>query len=274
MSFILDALKKLEQKRHRGTVPDLLTVHEPVPQETKKRLVWPYLLLVALLLNAGILTLWLGPWRSEKPVIVAQSIDGKQLEPTAIRSSEDVPDTPEPATSRGLAKTVSPAPAADEEESLSGAKTTETSEAVGSVDNVSSNEPENVKADVQKEISSEPAPTVEMTGSPEIFPSTQEQTPTNDLSPTESQTPAESGVESEDGVLNVNELPLSVRQELPQLTIAGHIYSNEPGARMANINGQIIQEGEVVTEGLKLEEITPTEVIFSYRGYLFRKRGF
>ncbi len=274
MSFILDALKKLEQKRHRGTVPDLLTVHEPAPQESKKRLVWPYLLLAALLLNAAILTLWLGPWRSEKPVIIAQSIDGKQLEPTAIRSSEDVPDTPEPATSSGLAKTVSTAPEADEEDSLSGAKTTETSGAVGSFDNISSNEPENVKADVHEEISGEPAPTVEMTGSLEIFPSAREQPPTNDLPPTESQTPPDPGVESEEKVLNVNELPSSVRQELPQLTIAGHIYSNEPSARMANINGQIIQEGEVVTEGLKLEEITPTEVIFSYKGYLFRKRGF
>jgi hypothetical protein len=29
MSFILDALKKLDQKRHEGSVPDLMTVHPP-----------------------------------------------------------------------------------------------------------------------------------------------------------------------------------------------------------------------------------------------------
>ncbi|MBI5739653.1 MAG: general secretion pathway protein GspB [Nitrospirae bacterium] len=66
MSFILDALKKLEQKRQRGAVPDLMTVHMPESQKPQKRPLWPYLVLVALILNAGILTAWLRPWGTEK----------------------------------------------------------------------------------------------------------------------------------------------------------------------------------------------------------------
>jgi hypothetical protein len=58
MSFILDALKKLEQKRQRGSVPDIMTVHMPESKH-RKRPVWLYLFAAALVLNAGILALWL-----------------------------------------------------------------------------------------------------------------------------------------------------------------------------------------------------------------------
>jgi hypothetical protein len=38
---------------------------------------------------------------------------------------------------------------------------------------------------------------------------------------------------------------------------------------MARINGSMIREGEYLTAGLKLEEITPDGVIFSYQNYRF-----
>lgn len=245
MSFILDALKKLEQKRQHGSVPDLLTVHDSMPQESKNRPLWPYLLLVALLLNAGILAVWLRPWQSEKPNVATQSTDRQPHESTVIQSH-----LPASAPSTGLAKTISPEAKATEEES---SKTVATSTANG-VNNVPQDQPVQTEADVQRKVPSEPAP---------ITPPT-----------AESQTSADIGVESEQRVLNIDELPLSVQQDLPDLTITGHIYSNNPTYRIVNINGQITQEGQAVTAGLKLEEITPSGVIFSYKGYRFRIRGF
>ncbi|MGD0282230.1 MAG: hypothetical protein ABSB95_07705, partial [Dissulfurispiraceae bacterium] len=56
MSYILDALKKSEQKRRQGAVPDLLTVHDRPASETGKRVWWPYLLSGALLLGAAMVT--------------------------------------------------------------------------------------------------------------------------------------------------------------------------------------------------------------------------
>lgn len=73
MSYILDALKKSEKERKRGTVPDVLTIQETIPRETKKRSFWHYLIAATLLLNAIVLILWFGPWDSKKKKVVVQS---------------------------------------------------------------------------------------------------------------------------------------------------------------------------------------------------------
>jgi hypothetical protein len=42
MSFILDALKKLEHRQKRGSVPDLLTEQVSVEKKPKRRKIWFY----------------------------------------------------------------------------------------------------------------------------------------------------------------------------------------------------------------------------------------
>ena len=73
MSFILDALKKLEQKRQQGSVPDLMTVHLTGSQEAKKRSLLPYLILLVLLINAGVITALLIPDKSEKQEVFRET---------------------------------------------------------------------------------------------------------------------------------------------------------------------------------------------------------
>ena len=65
MSYILEGLKKLEQKRQqeKGS-PDLLTFQTGSPHKAEKRPLWPYLLFAVLLLNAGAIIWWVAPWRS------------------------------------------------------------------------------------------------------------------------------------------------------------------------------------------------------------------
>ncbi|MDA8239702.1 MAG: general secretion pathway protein GspB [Nitrospiraceae bacterium] len=62
MSYILEALKKLEQKRRREEGTHLLSDQHPAALPRKRRPLWPYLLFLALLLNAGLLLWWLRPW--------------------------------------------------------------------------------------------------------------------------------------------------------------------------------------------------------------------
>lgn len=62
MSFILDALKKSEEERRRGEVPDLRAQHAAFPQPRPRRLLWPALFSAALLVNAPLL-LWWQPWQ-------------------------------------------------------------------------------------------------------------------------------------------------------------------------------------------------------------------
>ena len=67
MSYILEALKKLEQKRRREEGTHLLSDQHPAALPRKQRPLWPYLLFLALLLNAGLLLWWLRPWPQPQP---------------------------------------------------------------------------------------------------------------------------------------------------------------------------------------------------------------
>jgi general secretion pathway protein B len=56
MSYILDALKKSEQERGRGTAPTVQTMHSSsLNYHASKTQLWPYLLLVAVLFNLAAL---------------------------------------------------------------------------------------------------------------------------------------------------------------------------------------------------------------------------
>lgn len=69
MSFILDALKKAERDRPAGAIPTLETVHKPpAAPAPPPRPVWPWVVAVVVLVNAGAL-IWImraGPMRSNE----------------------------------------------------------------------------------------------------------------------------------------------------------------------------------------------------------------
>lgn len=65
MSYILEGLKKLEQKRQQEEKPPhLLTFQEAGIQKPARKSIWPYLIFAVLLLNAGVFTWWISPWQS------------------------------------------------------------------------------------------------------------------------------------------------------------------------------------------------------------------
>jgi hypothetical protein len=72
MSFILDALKKSDQERQRRSAPSIHTDHSAAAEQRwERRRLWPYLIITALVLNAGLLLWWLHPWESGKPDLAA-----------------------------------------------------------------------------------------------------------------------------------------------------------------------------------------------------------
>jgi len=88
MSHILEALKKSEEKRQRDVTTNFMMFQTPATSEPKRRLMMPYLLLVALLLNAGIFLAWLHPWKAEKPKPSAvQTAQNQRAEPSAPNAS-------------------------------------------------------------------------------------------------------------------------------------------------------------------------------------------
>ena len=71
--------------------------------------------------------------------------------------------------------------------------------------------------------------------------------------------------------LRFEELPLSIQREIPAMAIQLHAYARKPAERLVSINSIRLREGGQLMAGLRLEEITPDGMIFSYRGYRFRR---
>jgi len=104
MSYIFEALKKLEQKRQREKASRLLLVTEDSGPESKK---WPFwtlsLLSVLLLLNAILMFWWLRPWKPHAslpatpaqtvPATAARGADAGQQEQTQSASLKEPPQS-------------------------------------------------------------------------------------------------------------------------------------------------------------------------------------
>jgi hypothetical protein len=101
MSYILEALKKIDKKREEKAQTNSLTFLGVPGPESKQRPRWVYPVIAALLLNAGVMLWWIAPWRSDKketpakPPAVLQSrpmvpkvVD--QREPRIMGSSKEV----------------------------------------------------------------------------------------------------------------------------------------------------------------------------------------
>jgi general secretion pathway protein B len=65
------------------------------------------------------------------------------------------------------------------------------------------------------------------------------------------------------------ELPEDVRRDIPALTIGGAMYSETAANRMLVINGQVFHEGDQPYQGLVLEEIRLKSAVFKQRNTRF-----
>lgn len=74
---------------------------------------------------------------------------------------------------------------------------------------------------------------------------------------------------AEAAVYSREQLPPEIRAQLPQLTIGGSIYSANPASRSLIVNGQLFRERDRLTQDLSLEEIKLKAAVFSFRGYRF-----
>jgi general secretion pathway protein B len=270
MSYILDALKKSERERQRGAVPDLMTTQDVMAQAPKKRSFWPYLLVGALILNAGLLAWWLA-WHSKKPPVAAQPIAARQ-------QAAKAPDQANRSADAGLSVTAPPSETAKRGEpagsSAEEKKTVYRPEIpaakidVPAVDVTRPSQQKQVNAGTQKNKENKPAPAREVNSPERVSSVPQQQTPAVKSSDTESVPAALSPVKNK--LYGLGELPVSIRQSLPDFTISTHLYSSDASSRLVRINGQMLREGQFLSAGVKLEEITSDGMIFSYQGYRFR----
>jgi len=71
-------------------------------------------------------------------------------------------------------------------------------------------------------------------------------------------------------VLEYNALPASIRDALPSIDIAAHIFSEKRQMRAVMINGDMFHEQDYIDEQLLLESINQNHIVMNYRGFRFR----
>ena len=254
MSYILDALKKSEEKRMQGTVPDVLTAQEVVYHEPKRRRLWPYLIISVLLLNA-LAAVWLVPWKSKKSNAVVES---SALTKLALRGHDSL--------SGGIVKPGSPAAAVAE----SGANTLKPASEMKPLHSGAVTQPHQfspVKDGGQKKVAEVPKPATDAKESHDAsVPSSQAPAMAE---PAEPKHPVDA-LPIPNKVYSLSELPLSLQQKLPSFGISVFLYSDDPASRMVKINNKMLREGDYLSEGLKLEEINQNSLILSYQSFRFR----
>lgn len=94
MSYILQALKKSEQERQRGSIPNLQSSQIIVEQTSRQRSIWLRTFVVTLALSIAALLYWFQPWQDETSATQSASASRKQSEtpmPAIVTSSDNLP---------------------------------------------------------------------------------------------------------------------------------------------------------------------------------------
>lgn len=72
----------------------------------------------------------------------------------------------------------------------------------------------------------------------------------------------------------MEELPVVIRAGIPDLTFAGHVYSQVARKRLIIINNRIVREGDRISNSLSLKQIDPDGVVLRYENTVFRVKLF
>jgi general secretion pathway protein B len=214
MSYILDALKKSEQERGRGSAPSVQTMHTIGHDSTSARThYWPHVLLFAIFVNLGALLYFIiTDTREQQPV--SSPLAAVQTESTTIE------------TTRAPAATMDTEPL--------------------------------LLAPVDEEI------LYRQVTMPAIVETAVRPGP-QDVATTVAYAPPQASL------LQRDELPETIQQQIPIMQFSAHVYSSNPLHRSIVINGRSMEEGDQLASDLTLSEITPKGAIFDFQGQLFHQ---
>ena len=260
MSYILDALKKAEKERQQNATKKLLSGSATFTPEPHKSPLWPYVLIIALLLNAGLFGWMLGPWNAKTPKHLPSSDLVAPSLPSSGMVKESLPDAP--ANDSHQSAVVSGNPPRGGEKSAEPVVDSVTQPAEPPQDVEAKNEV------TQKRPSQRAVPPVKKEEAPAL-PSVALRSPADDRVPSDQNNAAHGTTGGGNKIYMMNELPQSVLSSLPDLSLSLHLYNADPSSRLINVKGKTLREGQELSAGLRLEEIRPGGAVFSFQNYRF-----
>jgi general secretion pathway protein B len=240
MSYILDALRKVEQNREQNESPNTVTFSSLSVASTRKRGIWPYLLTSALILNVSFFMAWVLFLRY--PVTVSPSL--------ASPSSRPFPLVDSPMLSKEPLKEVMKQP--DQkilEHNAAEQKTV-------------------IKKRAAEKVHQ--SPIMGKNDDSMVVDSPPKKVTAADLPPPREMHRDRAPAAVAGKIYNFSELPIDIRSSLPEFKISGHAYGPDARTKVVRINEKILQEGQDLSTGLRLEEIIPEGLILAYQGFRFK----
>ncbi|TCV87345.1 general secretion pathway protein GspB [Sulfurirhabdus autotrophica] len=245
MSYILDAIKKSDQQRQRGTTPTLQT-QQATLETPRQPALFIYGLLAVVLITTGIVIGIQRPWQSDPVLPENKNTVEKPLE----SSQQAKTPAPQPHISSSNSRS---------ENSRSAQKPVKTlAPALPSTQSTITQEPTAIAKAVTLE--KPPLKTVAQQKEETVVPAMGQ-----------SAKPVVNSIPQEQKIMTIAELPPAIQQEIPKMAISVHVYSSKPKDRLVGINERLLREGDDLLTGLRLEQITQEDMVFGYKGFHFRR---
>jgi general secretion pathway protein B len=263
MSYILEALKKADQERVVGKVPDLDSMHDPAPPLARRKFRWIWILGALLVVN-GILVAVLmlrndaadgGPEHAAADRVPALETSRPPVVATpAIPLSRVVPPRQPAARSpvRPYVPPVASRPAAPSKETTAAVSPPVSPPVTPKVAGTVTRAEQPLEAEVPMRESPAPVPA----------PAARQPAP---AVPAATSSPLESAT----GLPYWDDLSLEFRSGFTAPRIDVHVYDTDPQRRFILVELKKYREGDNLASGALLEQITPEGVQLSVRGKQF-----
>lgn len=252
MSYILDALKKSEQERRRGEMPEITRFETSENNSKSQRQYLPYVIVALLSLNAVALVIW-APWKSD---------DNEAATASSYQESINQVSDVAPVTQQKIQKpaTISDVPKGRHSPGFT-AKAEKARQP--SIDNT----------DAKDSVAS-PAPIKKVSQPAVAEPQVAVAKPVKELEPevikprVQQPEPYVAPVQTS-YLPQLQELPASIQSRVPDMSFSSHMYSSQPRYRSIIINGRRLKEGQFLNDDIQVREITDKGVILGLDGTVF-----
>ncbi|MFM9835387.1 MAG: general secretion pathway protein GspB [Methylophilaceae bacterium] len=265
MSYILDALKKSEQQRLRSKGG---SIHAPMiaPYAEKSNSFLMYVLIAIIFIGLTLLVISMQPWRHDQKNPV-RNIDETATAPQPQSFPEQAQNT---QTNNPIAAPIVrpmvgqiPAPTITPNVKMAKRISKEAIQPTPAKSVEAAHETTASKAN-EKEIAAPQATQATQANNS----ASEKSTSTEDTIVSESHS---NEISLHNRLLEISELPQDIQQDIPDISIAGYVFSENPKERSVGINGRLLQEGDYLKQGVRLVHIAPEGLIFSYKDYHFRQ---
>ncbi len=262
MSYILDALRKSEQQRQRGKAPSL-DAQLIVPYAEKSSSLLLYVLLIAALIAIGLIVFF-KPWQQDKThEVVAANVDAPVQSQSQTKITYLPPVSHDKAPTNKLEQSTVRKPVATAEN--------KPKEKIKPQENIKpqvepapakTEAPALIAAHTDKDLPQEP-----VVNKP-VSQVAEREAPPVAVAPEVIQPNENTHAHK---IFELSDLPANIQQEIPKMAIAGYAYSNISKESSVGINDHLLQEGDYLMPGLRLEHINPDGLVFAYKSYHFRQ---